>query len=99
MNAVLRESEKKQRAMQDNQRDTSFYVELIFQSREQRDAFNKGVGLKHLDDGRFADGRIVARNLGIVIPHGLAAKVQPKMIGKRFADMVRPRTPSPTTKE
>lgn len=96
MNAVLRESEKKQRAMQDNQRDTSFYVELIFQSREQRDAFLAGCDLKRLDDGRFADGRVVARNLGIPIPHGLAAKVQRKMVGQRFADMVRPRTPTPT---
>lgn len=99
MNRVLREAEKKQRALQDNQRDTNFYVDLVFQSREQRDAFMAGVGLGHLDDGRFADGRIVARNLGIFIPDGLAAKVQRKMVGKRFANMVRPRTPSAPTQE
>lgn len=68
--------------------DTGYYSCLVFENRDQLEAFLQGIGMLGQDD-LYLDGRVLAKLMGIDLPKGggrggSAAKIDPK-----FAAMVR----------
>lgn len=64
--AGLKERKKKHRAAALERDDTEFYTVVVFQSREQREAFMTHLGLG--PEERYTDGRAVADLLGLELP-------------------------------
>lgn len=56
-----------QQANIDADRDADFYAVVIFQSKEQRDAFCQAMRLK-LDWSNYVDGRKLAEKCGVTLP-------------------------------
>ena len=66
--------------------DSEYWVAICFQSRAQKEAFIKGMGLSLYGD-KYLDGARIASKFGIVLPTALASKPL-KKLDSGLADMV-----------
>ena len=62
--------EKTEDARRKNAMESEFYLCVVFQNREQKDAFLKGAGLEGYGD-KYLDGVKVAAKMGVAIPETL----------------------------
>lgn len=83
----------RERAAQEAQRfqdatDTGYYSCLVFENRDQLDAFLSGIGMLN-DSDLYLDGREVAKRMGIELPPSRGVGGSKGKVDPTFANLAR----------